>query len=110
VRDEKTSEILAGAFFVLWKNRFYYLLPVSTPQGKKVRAMRFLIDRFIAEFAGQNYVIDFEGSSVPSVAQFYQSFGALPEFYPSYCKDKLGGLFQLIKHLYTAKIHRIKQD
>jgi hypothetical protein len=111
VRDEKTSEILAGALFVLWKNRFYYLLPVSTPHGKKVRAMRFLIDRFIAEFAGKNHAIDFEGSSAPSVAQFYQSFGALPEFYPSYYKNKLGGLFQLIiKHLYTAKIHRIKQD
>jgi hypothetical protein len=89
VRDETTSELLAGALFFRWKNRFYYLLPVSTANGKKARAMRFLIDRFIAEFAGQNQVIDFEGSAVPSVAQFYRNFGAISEQYPVIIKKQL---------------------
>ena len=84
VRKEETGEILAGIFFFQWKNRFYYLFPVSSPEGKKLHAMRFLIDRFIAEWAGSNYMIDFEGSSVPSVAQFYQNFGAVAEMYPTY--------------------------
>ena len=86
VRDKTTSELLAGALFFRWKNRLYYLLPVSTPKGKKTSAMRFLIDRLIAEFAGQNYWIDFEGSTVASVAQFYQNFGAVPEWYPVFRK------------------------
>jgi hypothetical protein len=88
VRDEATSELLAGAFFFQWKNRWYYFFPISTPNGKKTRAMRFLIDRFIAEQAGQEYCIDFEGSAVPSVAQFYRNFGAVSESYPRYYKNK----------------------
>ncbi|GHT39312.1 hypothetical protein FACS189437_02320 [Bacteroidia bacterium] len=88
VRDESTSELLAGALFFQWKNRLYYLLPISTPDGKKVRAMRFLIDRFIAELAGQDYIIDFEGSAILSVAQFYRNFGAISEPYPRYYKNK----------------------
>jgi len=86
VRDKATSELLAGVLFFQWKNRLYYLLPVSSPQGKKRSAMRFLVDRFIAEFAGENYCIDFEGSAIPSVAQFYQNFGAKPEWYPVFRK------------------------
>jgi hypothetical protein len=86
IRDEKTSEILAGVLFFQWQNRFYYMIPCSTHQGKKVRAMRFLVDHFIAEWAGQNYILDFEGSSIPSVAQFYQNFGAALEPYPVYDK------------------------
>jgi hypothetical protein len=82
VCDGATSERLAGALFFRWKNRLYYLVPISTPRGKQTGAMRFLIDRFIAEFAEQNYWIDFEGSSVPSVAQFYRNFGATAEWYP----------------------------
>jgi hypothetical protein len=88
VRDKETSELLAGALFFQWKNRLYYMLPISTPNGKKARAMRFLIDRFIAELAGQEYIIDFEGSAVSSVAQFYRNFGAISEPYPRYYKNK----------------------
>jgi hypothetical protein len=82
VRDENTSELLSAVLFFRWKNRLYYLLPVSSAEGKKTNAMRFLLDRFIAEFAGQNYWIDFEGSAIPSVAQFYRNFGAEIEWYP----------------------------
>ena len=82
VRDETTSELLSAVLFFRWKNRLYYLLPISTTKGKAVSAMRFLVDRFIAEFAGKEYWIDFEGSAIPSVAQFYRNFGAVVEWYP----------------------------
>jgi len=82
VRDKTTSELLSAVLFFRWKNRLYYLLPVSTDKGKKTGAMRFLIDHFIAEFAGKDYWIDFEGSAIPSVAQFYRNFGAVVEWYP----------------------------
>ncbi|MDR0540772.1 MAG: hypothetical protein LBH19_01010 [Dysgonamonadaceae bacterium] len=82
VREESTMELLAGVSFFRWKNRFYYLITVSSAKGKATGAMRLLIDRFIAEFAGQDYWIDFEGSAIPSVAQFYRNFGAIAEWYP----------------------------
>ena len=94
VRDESTSELLSAVLFFRWKNRLYYLLPVSTTKGKKMSAMRFLLDRFITEFAGQDYWIDFEGSAAPSVARFYQNFGAAPEWYPVFRK----GNFRILRH------------
>ncbi|MDR0865653.1 MAG: hypothetical protein LBO74_12080 [Candidatus Symbiothrix sp.] len=94
VREKETMEIVAGVLFLRWKNRFYYIFPVSTAKGKEMRAMRFLIDRFIAEFAGQNYILDFEGSSIPAVARFYQNFGATLEAYPCYYKSKLPFIFR----------------
>jgi hypothetical protein len=84
VRDETGAELLAGVLFFRWNDRFYYLTPVSSPAGKATGAMRFLIDRFVAEWAGQTYQIDFEGSTIPSVAQFYRNFGAVAEWYPVY--------------------------
>jgi len=82
VRNETSSELVSGTLFFHWKNRLYYLLPVSSAEGKKTSAMRFLLDHFIAEFAGKEYWIDFEGSAIPSVAQFYRNFGAVVEWYP----------------------------
>ena len=82
VRDKASSELVSAVLFFRWKNRLYYLLPVSSAEGKKTSAMRFLLDRFIAEFAGKAYWIDFEGSVLPSVAQFYRNFGAVMEWYP----------------------------
>jgi hypothetical protein len=94
VRDQATSELLAGVLFFQWKNRLYYMLPVSTPAGRKASAMRFLIDRFIAEQAGQNQWIDFEGSAAESVARFYRNFGAIEEPYPCYFSKKLKHFFK----------------
>jgi len=104
VKDKKTAEILAATLFFQWKNRFYYMVPFSTPKGKSVGAMRLLMDYFIEEFAGKGYIIDFEGSSVPSVAQFYQNFGAVFESYIRYYNNKLPwpiNLFpKLVRRLY----------
>ena len=86
VRDETNCAFVSAVLFFRWKNRLYYLLPVSSAEGKKTGAMRFLLDRFIAEFAGEDYRIDFEGSAIPSVAQFYRNFGAEVEWYPVFRK------------------------
>lgn len=91
----KNDKILAGVSFFRFKNRFYYLFPVSTAAGKRCRAMRFLLDCFIKEHAETPSLIDFEGSSVPSVAQFYESFGSQFENYPRYYKNYLPGVAKI---------------
>jgi hypothetical protein len=85
----KENEMIAAALFLHFKNRFYYLFPVSSSTGKDYQAMRFLLDEFIKENAGTPVKIDFEGSSVASVAQFYESFGSKLELYPRYFKTYL---------------------
>lgn len=53
-----------------------YLLQFTTPKaGRKAEAGRFLLDRIIHEFATQPLLLDFEGSELPGVAQFYDNFG-----------------------------------
>ncbi|WP_158546136.1 GNAT family N-acetyltransferase [Adhaeribacter pallidiroseus] len=76
-----TGQVVAGALFILYKNRLTYLLPAASEAGKKIGASTFLIDQVCQQFAGSKVVLDFEGSSIPSLAHFYQSFGAQPEIY-----------------------------
>jgi hypothetical protein len=45
-------------------------------------ANHFLLDRMIKEFSGQQLVLDFEGSQIAGIAEFYRQFGSTPEPYP----------------------------
>jgi hypothetical protein len=78
-----TSEnrLCAAVFLCRWKGRLIYLNPASNVDGRKSSAMFFLLDNFISANAGQEIVLDFEGSMVPGVARFYQGFGAKAECY-----------------------------
>ncbi len=75
------NSLCAAAFFIRHKKRVTYLNAVSNKQGKDLGATYILIDRFIREHAGKDYVIDFEGSMIPGVARQYVGFGATPETY-----------------------------
>ena len=87
VCNGETFEILAGAFFIRFKNRYYFLCSVSSKEGKARQAMRYLLDKFIEERAGTDTILDFEGSTIPSVALFYESFGSVFENYSRYYKN-----------------------
>ncbi|HRG24810.1 MAG TPA: hypothetical protein PLL23_10470, partial [Chitinophagaceae bacterium] len=53
------------------------------PNGKTIGASHALIDAFIADYAGQDLLLDFEGSDIRNLAFFYSSFGAIQEIYPA---------------------------
>ncbi|MDR3060797.1 MAG: hypothetical protein LBU57_01630, partial [Dysgonamonadaceae bacterium] len=84
-----SGDILSCVFFLYWKNRVYYMVPVSTPEGRKQQSMSFLIDRFIRHHATSGLILDFEGSSIPNIARFYEGFGAHREDYPLVTRDNL---------------------
>ncbi|QMU27934.1 hypothetical protein [Adhaeribacter radiodurans] len=92
------KQIVAAAFFIQYKNRLTYLLPAANAPGKKVGASTFLLDTICRKEAGTNLIIDFEGSSLPGIAHFYQSLGAQPETY---------GL--LVQHRYPKWLRQIKK-
>lgn len=75
---DSDDELCAATFFILHRNRIIYLLPALTPKGRAQRAMFFLIDSVIQEYADCALLLDFEGSMVPSIARFYRGFGAKP--------------------------------
>ena len=78
---KKGDEVLSMAFMVEGQKRLVYLFAVKTAEGGKTGANHFLIDQIIQREAGQNRILDFEGSDVEGVERFFKSFGAVNEPY-----------------------------
>lgn len=91
----QTNTLCAAALFVRYRGKSIYLLATSSQEGIANRAMFLLIDTFIQENSESATVLDFEGSSIPGVAKFYQGFGAVPVSFPHLFKHKL----PLLTHL-----------
>lgn len=75
--------IIASCVFFFSHQRAYYILVGNHPNGKTIGASHALIDAFIADHAGQELLLDFEGSDIRNLAFFYSSFGATQEVYPA---------------------------
>jgi hypothetical protein len=96
VMDE-SGKMMAGAFFIHYRNRWIYLLSASSAKGKENRAMFSIVDKFIRDHAGQDEFLDFEGSMIPELARFFVGFGALPNRYPILKQNHLPFPLNLIK-------------
>lgn len=70
------KELCAAIFFMFDGAALINLLNVTTEAGREVGAMAYLLDATIKREADRHKYIDFEGSSIPGIARFYQSFGA----------------------------------
>lgn len=75
------NQLIAAAFFLKSGKRAIYLNSISLPEGKQSRAMLAIVDRFIADNANSNIILDFEGSMIDGIARFFAGFGAQPESY-----------------------------
>ena len=65
----------AGAFFTFWGKRYHFLFSGRTAD-RQSRSLYFLIDNFISRHAGENMLLDFNGSDNSDIARFYAGFGA----------------------------------
>lgn len=74
--EDADGQMLAAGFFLVCDRRVVNLFGASTLRGKSEYAMHFMLDELIRKFAGSSRVFDFEGSSIPSIAAFFRSFGA----------------------------------
>ena len=77
------NELVASCVWFYSHGRAYYILVGNHPNGKTIGASHFLIDRFIYDHAGQELLLDFEGSDIDSLAFYYSSFGGVKEVYPA---------------------------
>ena len=76
------KEDIAMGLFLKKDKQLIYLIGVNSDKGKKTGAMHFIFDQIIRQYAKTEVYLDFEGSMVPSIAQFFKSFGANErEFY-----------------------------
>ena len=90
----EAGELLAAGVFLIDHHRLYNMNPFITPQGKKVQAKYFLFDQLIKEFSNSKYLLDFEGSDIAGIADFYNRF--VPENQP-YQFFKINNLPTIIK-------------
>ena len=75
VWDEK-KQLHAAVFFIRSHNKSITLAAVTSLEGRKSRAMFYLLDEYIKANSESNLILDFEGSNIEGVAQFYAGFGA----------------------------------
>lgn len=72
------NELIAAAYFIRSHNKVIYLLSASNDFGKEQRGMFAIVNQFIKDNSEKNITLDFEGSSIESLARFYKGFGATP--------------------------------
>ena len=80
------AQICAGVIVVESGDRIIHLLPAANEYARQNGAMHYLVDAVLAHYAGSDKIYDFEGSSVDSIARFYEGFGAEPQ--PFYMLSK----------------------
>jgi hypothetical protein len=83
------GQAIAGGIFLLSPLQIHYLLGWSNPEGNQNNASRHILDRVIRMHAGRRLTLDLEGSDIPGVAQFFESFGAVPHPYQFLRRDAL---------------------
>lgn len=84
-----SGELLASCVFFFSHSRAYYILVGNHPNGRTLGASHALIDAFIKDHAGQDLLLDFEGSDIRNLAFFYSSFGAQEEKYAAIKLNRL---------------------
>lgn len=83
------KELVAVAVFLFSKKRIIDMLAASNEKGRESCAMYHLIDASIRKHAGEELLLDFEGSSIKSIARFFADFGSTPEIYQRVNFDRL---------------------
>lgn len=70
------KRILYGLFLVEIKGRKTMLFVVNTEESREKRLGYHVVNEVIRESAGTRTILDFAGSSIPSIAAFMESFGS----------------------------------
>ncbi len=89
---------IAAYYLVLSDNKFVYsIMGGSSPEGKAKGAFYLLTDAAIKDHAGTGRIFRFEGSDIPGIASFDQSFGAIPVIYSRLVLNNLPFPVNLLK-------------
>jgi hypothetical protein len=75
VRSPK-GKLLFGIFVIEIRGNMTMLFVVNTPQSREKRFGYYVVNELIRESASTRTILDFAGSSIPSIASFMESFGS----------------------------------
>jgi len=96
VRDGR-KKLIFGIFLVEIKGIKTILFVVNTPKSRERRIGYSLVNDLIKTYSSSKTILDFAGSSIPSIASFFESFGGIPvPFYRVY-RNKLFWPLRILK-------------
>lgn len=98
---ECDGEVLAYGVFYYHKNVINFLKGAVTNNGKKRGAMFVLINHLIDANCNSEKILDFGGSNVENISNFYKKFGAKDVLYRNYSFDNLPKIIKKLKNIRT---------
>ena len=96
VRSPK-GKLLWGMFVIETRGRTTMLFTAGSRKSRELRTSYLVIDHLIRSYAGTGQVLDFAGSSVPSIAIFMRSFGGEKNTYWRLYRNRLPWPVRLLK-------------
>ncbi len=88
--EDNHSDLVAALFYIKKNNRIFQLGATRAKSNNDAGFFTLIIDHTIHLFSNsENFYFDFEGSSIPGVAQFNESFGAQKNYFTNYSNINL---------------------
>jgi hypothetical protein len=81
VRYSDQEDMLAGLVFWKGRSRYHYVMGAPTKEGRNCNALSVALDYMLEHVLENKETLDFEGSSIPSVRRFYNTFGGEEEVF-----------------------------
>jgi hypothetical protein len=91
------DELVAAVILLIDRNRLYNVISCITKKGKIAQANYFLYDKLIQEFSKSKFLLDFEGSDLKGIAEFYSRFTPQNHPYPFVKMNQLHPFIKFFK-------------
>jgi hypothetical protein len=91
------KRLIFGVFYIELPGSITILFTVNTEESKSKRIGYLMVDELIRKYSGSKKILDFAGSSIPSVASFMESFGAVNNPYFRIYRNNLPWPVRMLK-------------
>lgn len=96
IRDSR-KRLIFGIFLIEVPGSKTILFTANSPESREKRAGYFIVNELIKENASSHAILDFAGSSIPSIASFIESFGSRDNQYYRIYKNSLPWPVRMLK-------------
>jgi hypothetical protein len=91
------KSLIFGRFFLTMPGRITMLFTSNSRESREKRIGYYVLNEIIREFSSTKTVLDFEGSSIPSIAAFMKSFGCTNVPYYRIYRNRLPWPIRMLK-------------
>lgn len=94
------NQLIAVLCTIETTDRIIYLYAISNDEGKACSASFLIVDELIRKHANNPVLLDFEGSSIDGIANFFKGFGAVNHPYPVIKRLRPASLLEKIRMIH----------